>query len=380
MKILLLSSRFFPHVGGVEKVIESLAEKLSKNNEVIILSSLDDASNFLKIENSITNVEGYKLKRIWMNIPRSFFGLVIFPYRFLSAVYSLTSFLKKQKPDIVNLHFPDDVSIYLWFSRIFYKSSLVINIHGNDLHIFSKKFFHKFFIKSLLNDSEKIIVNSKYMKKDMLSVTNIESSKIVMIPNGIDVSYINSIPMQKYVETDYLFFVGRFVHKKGVDILIRAVSLLKNNSLKLVIEGKGEEKENLEKLIIELGLSERIILVGGNLSEEQKFEYMKGALIGIVPSRIEPFGIVALEYLSCGTPLIASKTGGLFDILEDQKTCIFFENENYKELAKKIDELLADKELRKALSANGKDLVKKYTWDEVSKKYIEIFNSVLLRF
>ncbi len=379
MKILLLSSRFFPHIGGVEKVIESLSKRLSENNEVIVLSSLDDASNFLKIENSITNIEGYKLKRIWMNIPRSFFGLVIFPYRFVSAVYSLTSFLKKQKPDIVNLHFPDDVSIYLWLSRIFYKLPLVINIHGNDLHIFSKKFFHKFFIKSLLNDSEKIIVNSKYMKDDMLSVTNIESSKIVIIPNGIDVSYISTISEQKYIKSDYLFFVGRFVHKKGVDILIRAFKQIKNNDLKLVIEGKGEEKEKIEKLILELDLSERIILVGGNLSEQEKFAYMKGALIGIVPSRIEPFGIVALEYLSCGTPLIASETGGLSDILEDQKTCIFFENENYKDLAKKIDILFEDKKLRNVLSANGKDLVKKYTWDEVSKKYLEIFNSVLMK-
>lgn len=379
MKIVLLSSRFFPHIGGVEKVLESLAKKLSKYNKVIVLSSLDDASNFLKIENSITNVDGYKLKRIWMNIPRSLYGLVIFPYRFLSANYSLISFFKKQKPDIVNLHFPDDVGIYLWFSRIFCKLPLVINIHGNDLHIFSKKLIHKFFIKSLLNDAEKIIVNSKYMKDDMLSATNIEGSKIVIIPNGIDVSYINSIPMQKYIESDYLFFVGRFVHKKGVDILIRAFSKIKNKSLKLVIEGKGEEKEKLERLILELGLSERIILVGGNLSEEQKFAYMKGALIGIVPSRIEPFGIVALEYLSCGTPLIASETGGLSDILENQKTCIFFENENYKELAKKIDELVDDKKLRKILSERGIELVKKYTWSEISKKYLEIFNSVLMK-
>ena len=379
MKILLLSSRFFPHVGGVEKVIESLAEKLSKDNEVIVLSSLDKDANFLRIESPIVDVDGYKLKRIWMNIPRSFLGAVIFPYRFLHAVYLLVIFLKKQKPDVVNFHFPDDVSIYLWFARIFCKFPLIVNIHGNDLHIFSKMFFHKYFIKSELNDAKKIIVNSKYMKDDMSLFAKIESSKIVIIPNGIDVSYINNIPEQKYIESDYLFFVGRFVYKKGVDILIRAFSEIKDKNLKLVIEGKGEEKGKIERLIIELGMSERIILVGGNLSEEQKFAYMKGALIGVVPSRIEPFGIVALEYLACGIPLIASNTGGLVDILEDKKTCVFFENENHKDLTEKIDALFEDSKLRKTLSKNGQELVRKYTLDEVSKKYLETFNSVLMK-
>ncbi|PIR42853.1 hypothetical protein CO058_02295 [candidate division WWE3 bacterium CG_4_9_14_0_2_um_filter_35_11] len=380
MKILLLSSRFFPHVGGVEKVIESLAKKLSKNNDITVLSSLDETSkNILKIETEIINKDSYRLKRIWMNVPRSFSGFLIFPFRFVRGIFGLVRFLKSEKPDVINFHFLDDVSLYLWASRFFYKTPLVVNIHGNDLHVFSKNLFYSFFISSLLNGSDKIIVNSKYMMNDLLNFFKLDSSKIEIIPNGIDLKYIEGIKPKKYIKEDYIFYVGRFVRKKGVDILIRAFSEIKSKDLKLVIEGKGEELNSIKSLISDIKLSDRAILAGGNLSDEEKFSYMKGALAAVIPSRIEPFGIVALEYLSSGVPLIASKTGGLVDLLEDKKNCLFFNNEDINDLTSKIDTLIDNKNLQEKLSGNGLELAREYTWDEVSDKYLKLYKSVLIK-
>ena len=374
MKIILLSSRFFPHIGGVEKVIAELANNLSKQNEVIVVSSLDTFNgNFFKVEETISNHEKYKLKRIWMNVPRSLIGWVSFPYRVVMGSFSLIRFLKLEKPDVINFHFLDDVSFYIWFSRFFYKTPLIVNVHGNDLHVFSNKSIYRFFISRLLSESDRIVVNSQYMMNDLLNLFNLAKSKVSIIPNGIDFEYIKKLNSKRYIENEYIFFVGRFVHKKGLDVLINAFNEIKNKKIKLVIEGKGEERDNITKLIDDLDLSDRVILSGGKFSEEEKFMYMKGALIGVMPSRVEPFGIVALEYLSCQTPLIASKTGGLIDLLKDKENCLFFNNEDIEDLKTKIENLIRDKELREELSKNGLNLAANYTWDKVSDKYLKLY-------
>lgn len=379
MKIILLSSRFFPHVGGVEKVISELARNLT-DNQIVVVSSLDEIShNPFKIEKEPSTAGSYKLKRIWMNVPRSLAGWLVFPYRFLAGSFGLIRFLKLERPDIVNFHFPDDVSFYLWFSRIFYKTKLIVNLHGNDLHVFSKNRFYRVFIYELLKDSDKIIVNSKYMRSDLLSFFKLDPEKISVIPNGIDLQSIQKIKRGRYIDEEYIFFVGRLVHKKGIDILIKAFNEIRNKKIKLVIEGNGEELANITKLISDFRLTERVILIGGKFSEEEKFTYMKGAMIGVIPSRVEPFGIVALEYLACKTPIIVSRTGGLIDLLEDNKNCLFFNNQDIKDLTSKIDELLENRILRNRISTQGFSYVKNYTWKEISFRYMNVYKSVLIK-
>ena len=130
--------------------------------------------------------------------------------------------------------------------------------------------------------------------------------------------------------------MGRLVYKKGVDVLIQAFKKAEVPNLKLVIEGKGEESSRLRTLINDLSLEDKVFMTEDSSSYDKMIAYMKGAVFGVMPSRIEPFGIVSLEFLAAGIPLIASKTGGLISLLEDGRTCLFFENENVNELADKI--------------------------------------------
>ena len=380
MKIVLLSSRFYPHIGGVEKVIDSLAENLSVDNEVVVLTSMDsNKNNYFGTHEEIVVEKSYKVKRVWMNLPRSVFGFLLFPYRLFRGVYRLVAFFKSYQPNIINFHFPDDVSIYLWFALLFYKAPLVINIHGNDLHRFSKKFLYRPFIESLIEKSNSIIVNSEYMKSEFLQMNpfKLYASKVHVIPNGLDLQNIQKIKSKKYVENDYLFFVGRFVFKKGIDLLVNAFADIDVKNLSLVLEGNGEEFENIEKLIKKKGLENKIFMTKGKLSEDDKSAYMKASLMGVIPSRIEPFGIVALEYLACGVPLVSSNTGGLVSILKNDKTCLFFESENVNDLKAKIRKLIESPALRKKLVENGLQEVKKYSWEEVHIKYLDLYNLAL---
>jgi glycosyltransferase involved in cell wall biosynthesis len=374
MRILLLTTRFFPHIGGVENVVENLAQKWSSNNEVCVITS-KNAKFLTDIENPIEERNGYKVKRIWMAVPRSFLGYAVFPVRFILSLFALKKFIKEYKPDVINIHFLDDISIYASFAiALSYK--VVINIHGNDIQVFAKKPFYASFIKPLLNSADKVIVNSKYMLNDLLSFNGASVDKSVVIPNGLNLKDFTHIKPKKHLDQDYIFFVGRLVNKKGVDILIKAFAKANISDLKLLIEGKGEELSDIKKLIKDLKQESNITLTEGLLNYEQKISAMKGSLFGVIPSRIEPFGIVALEYMASGVPVIVSKTGGLLDLIEDHKTGLFFENENVDQLAELIKKLYEDSNLRKKISENQMNSSSKFDWEDISKDYLNLFKEL----
>jgi|694.fasta_scaffold02523_17 glycosyltransferase involved in cell wall biosynthesis len=372
MRILILTTRYFPHVGGVETVVEHLSAEWSKIHDVTIVTSKKSNGAF-DIEDDLEKTNQINIKKIWMAVPRSWVGLIAFPIRFILSFSKLNKFIKEYSPDVLNVHFLDDITIYIWLLSIINKKlKFFVNIHGNDLHIFSKRFGYKFFIKSVLDNCEKIIVNSNYMRSELLDMYPYLDSKLMVIPNGLDINRIRKIEAKKYFDNDYMFFVGRFVYKKGIDILIRAFSMVNIPGLKLLIEGNGEIFKEMNDLVHTMNLQDKVAFTQGKLSNEEKISYMKGSVFGVMPSRIEPFGIVALEFMAAGVPLIASRTGGLEDILKNGSG-VFFENENVKDLADKMTYLYQNRNIReKIIESQNMDIVH-YTWHNISEEYIRSF-------
>ncbi len=401
MKILLITSRFRPLVGGVEAVVETLAENLSLNHSVTVVTSLtldqyikskypnyDEFSKykrlllkilygFLSIKSKDSDTENYEIYRFWINLPRSFLGYLAFPYRVVVSTISFINFVKKQNFDVINYHFPDDSAFYVYVMLFFVHKPLVLNIHGNDLHVFSYKQSYSHFISKLVKKADKIVVNSEYMRNDFNKRFNRYSRKVVIIPNGIDVEAFSKVEPRPYFSNDYIFFVGRMVHKKGVDVLLRAFAKANIENFSLFIEGRGEELDSILELADVLNIKGKVNFGLGKVDTESKNKYQKAAIFGVIPSRIEPFGIVALEMMATGTPIIASRTGGLATILKNRRNCLFFENENIDDLADKIKELYSDKELRTKMSENNIIDVKKYDHKEITKEYVNLFNKII---
>ena len=199
------------------------------------------------------------------------------------------------------------------------------------------------------------------------------SRKVEIIANGLDVDAIKKVNPKTYFSEPYIFYVGRIVHKKGVDILLKAFKKADFKGCKLVIEGQGELLNNMEKLSEDLGLNQSVVFSKGTMSQSDKFAYMKGAVLGVMPSRIEPFGIVALEFMAAGTPLVASETGGLKYILRNKETCLFFDNKNADDLSRKMKEMFSDAKLRARLSKRGLEEAAKYDNRKVAKMYENLF-------
>ena len=373
MKILILTTRYFPHKGGVENVVENLAKKWGDQHDVCILTSKQSTGVF-DVEDEIQKEGNHAVKRIWMALPRSLKGYIAFGPRFFASIRGLKTFIKTFKPDVLNVHFLDDISVYIAFlilqnKNLLQTSKLVVNVHGNDLHIFSRRFGYKYFIAYVLDKAECIIVNSMYMKDGLVLQSPELENKIRVVSNGLNIEHLKNIPAKKYMPEDYIFFVGRFVQKKGIDLLIKAFAELNIKDLKLVLEGSGETLAEMEELATTLDLGDRIIFTKGNLSHDDKVAFMKGALFGVIPSRIEPFGIVALEFVAGGVPVVVSKTGGLIDLIEDRKTGLFFQSENLVSLKAAMKELYSSKQLRTSIAVAQLDAVSGYSWAKIAEKY-----------
>lgn len=170
-------------------------------------------------------------------------------------------------------------------------------------------------LKKIYNEADTVIAVSNKLKKDMGKFTDREDIKV--IPNFTDIETYHDITEKKAEtkEKEFTFFTLAFLTKnKGMDILIEAFSKLKNTNNRLLIGGDGQEKDNLMKLANEKGLSNRITFLGG-LNREEALKTMKEADCFVLASRSETFGVVCIEALSQGMPVIVTKCGGPEDII-----------------------------------------------------------------
>jgi glycosyltransferase involved in cell wall biosynthesis len=136
-----------------------------------------------------------------------------------------------------------------------------------------------------------------------------------------------------------LGFLGRLTEEKGVDILLRSLAKLPADT-NLIIAGSGPKENELKKQVLELNLSDRVSFLG-RVTDKAQFFNQIGALV--VPSFLaESFGLVAVEAMAFGVPVIASRIGALSEIIENEKTGLLFEPGNADDLAKKISDLRAN--------------------------------------
>ncbi|AKB69079.1 glycosyltransferase family 4 protein [Methanosarcina mazei] len=309
---------------------------------------------------------------------------------FPTARYWYLPKLLKQKiieidPDIIHLHFT--YPPYSFVSKL--SIPTVITTHGlssiNVKGSRSKRNYLNFrfildpyFEKKALSDADRIITVSEYMKNRVDKILGM-NSKTVYIPNGVDCNKYN------YIENSYkrnhfsIFYLGRLLKIKGLDILIKALPIVKKSipDIHLYVAGNGSQCEKIRVLVRELGLERNVTFLGFIYSEREKIDTLKSMDIFAIPSRFESSSIVLIEALAAGIPVVATNVGGMPEILDYGKYGILVEPDNPVRLAEGIIKLLDNPELRRKLSEDGKERVKDYSWDKITKKTIEVYHSII---
>jgi glycosyltransferase involved in cell wall biosynthesis len=205
--------------------------------------------------------------------------------------------------------------------------------------------------------------------------------RIEVIPNGVDTAIFWA--SEEILEVDrYILFVGRLVEQKGVDHLLRAFVHVQKRfpELRLLIVGDGPCKTTYENLATSMLISEKVTFDGWKRSGAELSEIYRGASVVIVPSIYEPFGMTALEAMACGRPVVASKTGGLKEIIQHGVTGYLAEPGDHLDLAQWIIRLLARRELQQELGKNAARFIHEsthYKWPAIASKYVGFYQELI---
>lgn len=213
--------------------------------------------------------------------------------------------------------------------------------------------------------ARRIIVPSESAAKVAREWAHIPAEKIVVIPNAIDV---NEIPFREdsRVGTATIGFIGRLDPVKRIPDLIDAMRRL--DGVRCLIFGEGHQRAELEKQIAELGLRDRVILRGPTKGPAEALAQID---LLVLPSEAEGFGLVLIEAMAAGVPVVATNAPGIRDVVRDGQTGLLVPVGAPDHLASAIARLLDDAALRKRLvDAARSDVISRFSWDSILPRYI----------
>ena len=398
MKIFFITSRFPRYKNDPQPIFVHYLTKelIKKGHDIYVLTSHDyKAKKFEVFEKS-------KVYRIQYFYPadkqKLFYGSGL-PYHVRTSllpyiqlpIYIVLQFIKakilikKINPDVIHVHwgFPQGIP------ALFSKKPYIITIYGGEVFL-AKKFHLVKILDKIIEKSYKTFALTKGLA-DVMREFGFKS-KLYNIPLGFDKKIFNpNIKNYKTIRRKYckdnelmVLSVGRLVEKKGFEYLIKAFSIAykKKRNAKLIIVGNGYLKEKLNNLIKDMKLKNNIILAG-EINHKLLPKYYKAADIFVLPSIIdsegdrETQGVVFAEAMATKLPVIGTNTGGIPDIISNEKVGILVEQKNPNQLAKAMLKLLNSENLRKYYSENAyKHVMKNFTWETIAKKYIKVYNEI----
>ena len=233
--------------------------------------------------------------------------------------------------------------------------------------------------KRVVKQLDNLVTVSHASRRDIATDFAIAETKLNIIHNGIDTSVFRPIPAIEPDEFNVMATASADVPLKGLDYLIRAISILANEipELKLTVLGKLKEDGKTAKLIRQLGLENRIHFYSGLSSQEIAELYAK-ASCAVVPSIYEGFGLPAGEAMACGVPVITTNGGALPEVVGDAGITV--QTRDHIALADAIRTLLGDSNLRRTLAAKGRSrILELFSWEVAASDMVQLYREVVSR-
>jgi len=254
---------------------------------------------------------------------------------------------------------------------------LVITAHGSDITVLGRSGLTRKLVSSILINADEVVAVSNFLKGEIMKM-DIPEAKIRPIHNGLAIKQqLEPEVLSLHGDGPIITFIGGLVHQKGVDILLRSLVSVKvtKPDTQVIIIGQGKEEKKLKALAKELGLKD-IHFLG---ERRDLITVMKESSVLVLPSREEGFGMVLLEAMDMGVPVVASDTGGIPEIVENMENGILVERENPEALGQGLITALTDKSLRDKIVKNGRKTVKKFRWENASSEVDLIYDKIAKR-
>jgi glycosyltransferase involved in cell wall biosynthesis len=308
--------------------------------------------------------------------------------RFEILPFFFTLFLKTlqlaKRFDVLHAHWIPTSLPVLLIARLVRKP-IVLTVHETDpYHLTFLKTIYAF----LLQKTDLVVCVSQAMKIEVLEM-GVSSRKIAVVPNGVEVEEEVSsksieskdLKLQDSKDTqDFnLLWIGRMVEKKGIIHLIVGMKTIVKEfpQVSLTLVGDGVLRKELEIKSTSLGLQDHIRFEGEHHHREIPQFFEKSTLF-VLPSLREPFGVVLLEAMAAGRAVVASRVGGITDIVLQDKTGILVPPKDPEALANAVIHLLKNKSLRKEMGREGeRRVLEHYTWEKVAHQMEEVYKGLL---
>jgi glycosyltransferase involved in cell wall biosynthesis len=322
------------------------------------------------------------------NIRRDFFAFLgCFPFLKSGFLFSLLLFMKED-PAIIHTHWliPQGFAGAV-FHRI-WKVPHVATVHGSDLNLITSNKILAPVGRFIVRETDIITVNSAYTRRQLESFAPETLNKIRVIPMGIDPEKYRQGPFSdlknKYRIDHLVLSVGRLIDWKGTVYLIEAMPGVLRHfpETLLLIAGTGPEKESLVRRVRELGLESRVKFLGV-VDTRELISLYQSADVFILPSiskngKTEALGVVLLEAMASGCPVIGSNVGGIPDIILDGNNGFLVPEKRPDLLAEKIVRILSDNKLQEKFRKNGLMHVEKlFSWEKISADFSRVFDGIL---
>ena len=248
--------------------------------------------------------------------------------------------------------------------------------------------------KQVLRRADRVVVATIAELTQLRFLYKADAKKLVVIPPGVDVSHFYPIPADEaraYIglkpEDRMILFVGRIEPLKGVGTLLEAMSCLQmkeSRPVHLAIIGgdpgaspeeMNTEMARLKNMCEVLGLDQSVVFLGVRDQDKLSY-YYSAAEVVVMPSHYESFGMVALEAMACGAPVIASEVGGLAYLVRDGETGFTIPAEEPETLCEKLSWLLNDAELHAKMSAQAAAYAQDYAWEKIAKQIVDVYEEL----
>ena len=371
MHILQVTPYFYPHFGGVESHVIGLSENLIKlGHEVEVVTSR--YSRMPEIE----KINGIKITRLpqWINLYNT------------PIVSAIQNFVRMSHADIVHVHSPPPFTERFAAKGAKSSNKPIVVTHHCDIELkgimgnMAVNLYQKFLGKYPLKIADKVISTTESYATTSRSLWDID---VEVIPNAVDINRFNpkndgSFIRDKYTKDNesIALFVGRLVPHKGIGILIRALNYTEMG--KLLIVGDGPYLYWLKDLVKKLNLGDRVIFVGP-IADYWLPAYYAATDVVVLPStsRLEAFGIVGLEGMASGKPLILSDIPGVRDVISTDEGFIV-EPLDPEAIANALENIWNYPEKAKQMGIKGRKRVEKFfSWGKVAKNVEKVFLEIL---
>lgn len=399
MQSLLITSSYLPVLGGLQIVTHTLAKQLlAEGNEVQVVTNCYPRT--LTAKENLDSVPVERLLFLW---PEAGYLRRLRPDLLAASCFygpatllRLNRIFRRFQPNVVNVHFPDlQIPFVLWLRRRF-AFRLVVSLHGDEILRWmndgrrstnDKRGLGR--LRAILQEADGVTACSGWLLGKAVELEPSVAAKGQVIHNGVDMERFQDRTPYRHPHP-YILAYGRLTHKKGFDMLLDAFAQVQamNPELDLILAGAGEEQEALQRQAQRLGLADRVHFFG-RATPERIVHLLNGCRFVVLPSREEPFGIVALEALAAGKPLLATRVGGLPEFIVPTSVLSERSGREASE-CQEVDSQLVEPNIggvRQGLEVwlqrhneseswgerNRKRAIS-YSWDRVVNRYVEVLD------